>query len=73
MTTVQLQQIEELMCYALVILKRISPSDPAGPSVATEEPEANLEPPIAIAPQPKSSPSKKRKKKMIFSCVYFSF
>ena len=28
----QLQQIEEPLCYALLILKRTRPSDPAGPS-----------------------------------------
>ena len=61
--TAQLQQIEELLCYALMILKRTSPSDPTSPSVATEEPTTNPEQPVATTSQPVSFPSKKRKKK----------
>ena len=62
----QLKHIEELLCYVLMILKRINPTDPKGhsdpvdPTVAIE---ADLKPPIATSPQPKSSPSKKGKKK----------
>ena len=52
-----------------MILKHTSPSDPAGLSdladlfVATEAPEVDPEPNVAIAPQPKSSPSKKGQNK----------
>ena len=61
--TAQLQQIEELLCYALMILKRTSPLDLAGPSATTEEPIADPEPHVAITSQPAASPSKKGKKK----------
>ena len=59
------------MYFSLMMLKRISPSDPADPSVPTgpsdladqgvliETQQAELEPPIATASKPKSSPSKK--------------
>ena len=66
-TTVQLKQIEELLCYVLIILKRTSPSDPpsdpSDSSVAIEAPQADLEPLIATAPQPVTSLSKKWKNK----------
>ena len=61
--TTHLQYIEELLCYALMILKRTNPSNPAGPSdptvlsITIEEPVADLEPPVAIASQPMTSPS----------------
>ena len=83
-TTAHLQQMEELMYFALMMLKRINPSslagtsdptcpsDPADQHVATETPQEDLEPPIATASQPKSSPSKKGKKKF-FSCFFFFF
>ena len=59
----------------MMMLKRISPSDPAGTSdptnpsnpidqgVATETLQAKTEPPVAIISKPKTSPSKKGKKK----------
>ena len=62
----QLKQIEELLCYILIILKRTSPTKPANPTVATEALEADLEPPVATSPKPKSSPSKKWKKKLFY-------
>ena len=61
--TTQLQQIEELLCYALVLLKHTSPLDLAGPFVAIEEPVADPEPLVATTSQPVTSPSKKGKKK----------
>ena len=70
--TAQLQQIEELLCYALMIPKRTCPLDPAGPSVATEEPTVDPEPPVATTPQPVSSPSKKRKS-IFFLCLFILF
>ena len=71
----QLKQIEELLCYILMILKRTNPTDLVGPSdlvdtiVATEAPEADPKPLITTFPQPKSSPSKKGKKKRFFFLV----
>ena len=67
--TAQLQQLEELMCYALVILKHTNPLDLAGPSnpvdpsIVTKAPKANTEPLVATIPQPIASSSKKGKKK----------
>ena len=63
------------MYFALMMLKSISPSNPAdssistGPSeqadqgVAIETPHVEPEPLVATASKPKSSPSKKGKKK----------
>ena len=86
MTTTQLQNMEELMYFALMMFKCISPSDPTRPfiatvpsqpvdqSVATKIPQAESKPHITTTSKPNSSPSKKGKKNdfSCFSCfVYF--
>ena len=74
-TTLQLQHMEELMYFVLIMLKCISPSDTADPSVpagplqlaeqgvAIESPQVVQEPPVATTSQLKPSSSKKDKKK----------